>query len=204
MLAESWTIFQAPNQLWTGVLPGMGEEVGRWFEGVGQARTSKQTTALTHPCRVLVEPPTGSTASSFRGTLSCCQGKLSPDVRDLPKKRDLATSSNSLILLRPRPVDRIKSNQARLGEDQALYLGGNQHLSIGAYPLKFSQGPGHPYDKLVAERSSSCRRTTRWGGRPAQGASDQVQVKDFGHLVLYVLGHLADVIISADASAGLP
>ena len=33
MLTESWTISRAPNQLWTEVLPGMGEEVGRWFEG---------------------------------------------------------------------------------------------------------------------------------------------------------------------------
>lgn len=77
-------------------------------------------------------------------------------------------------------------------------------MSIGAYPLKFSQGPGHPYDKLV-EALQLLQEDHRGGGDALPKVlPDQVQVKDFGHLVLYVLGHLADVIISADASAGLP
>lgn len=77
-------------------------------------------------------------------------------------------------------------------------------MRTGPYPLKFSQGPGHPYDELV-EALQLLQEDHRGGGDAlSKVLPDQVQVKDFGHLVFYVLGHLADVIVSADASTGFP
>lgn len=73
-----------------------------------------------------------------------------------------------------------------------------------AHPLEFSQGPAHANDKLV-EAPQLLQQYHRGGcDVQAQVLPNLVQVKDLGHLVLNVFGHLANVVITADAAAGLP
>jgi len=73
-----------------------------------------------------------------------------------------------------------------------------------AHPLKFSQRLGHPYDELVEALQLLQKHHRRGGDSHPKVLPDLVQVKDFRHLVFYVLGNVANVIISADATAGFP
>lgn len=73
-----------------------------------------------------------------------------------------------------------------------------------AHPLKFNQRLGHPYNKLVEALQLLQKHHRSRGDSHSKVLPDLVQVKDFGHLVFYVLGNVANVIISADAAARFP
>ena len=123
-----------------------------------------------------------------------------------PRKRDLATSSNSL-LIPTSPAKACSQNQERSGKTVGKPGTACRQRSAHegrAHPLKFSQRPGHSCDELV-EALQLLQKHHRGGGEShPEVLPDLVQVKDLGHLVLYVLGNVANVIISADAAAGFP
>lgn len=124
-----------------------------------------------------------------------------------PRKRDRATSSNSLLI----PTSPAKACWQDRDSSAGLWRAGGSPVpevvpspGAHAHPLELSQRPGHADDKLVKAPQLLQQYHRSGCDVQTQVLPNLVQVKDLGHLVLNVLGHLTNVVITADAAAGLP